>query len=158
MKKGPISYFAGNPAAAKLLMIFLIFGGIIASFQLAVRPLPAIDLRKIVVTVEAPQASPREIEEDVNRRVEEGIIGLEGVARVVSLAEEGVGRIEVELDALADVDETFDDVSDAVDSIENFPPADAELPQVEIKRLNYEVMDHCGFFGSSLGKCPSACR
>ncbi|MDE0345321.1 MAG: efflux RND transporter permease subunit, partial [Boseongicola sp.] len=85
MKKGPISYFAGNPAAASLLMIFLILGGIIASFQLAVRPLPAIDLRKIVVTVESPQASPREMEEDVNRRVEEAIVGLEGVARVVSL-------------------------------------------------------------------------
>ncbi len=140
MKKGPISYFAGNPAAANLLMIFLIVGGIIASFQLAVRPLPAIDLRKIVVTVESPQASPREMEEDVNRRVEESIVGLEGVARVVSHAEEGVGRIEVELDTLADIDATFDDVSNAVDSIENFPPANAELPQIEIKRLNYEVM------------------
>ncbi|MYA90062.1 MAG: efflux RND transporter permease subunit [Boseongicola sp. SB0662_bin_57] len=140
MKRGPISYFAGNPTAANLLMILLVFGGIIASFQLAVRPLPAIDLRKVVVTVESPYASPREMEEDVNRRIEESIVGLEGVARVVSEAKEGVGRIEVELDTLADIDAVFDDVSNAVDSIENFPPANAELPQIEIKRLHYEVL------------------
>ena len=110
----------GNPTAAYLLMIFLILGGIIASFHLPVRPLPAIDLRKVVVTVESPQASPREMEEDVNRRVEEAIVGLEGVARVVSEAKEGLGRIEVELDTFADIDAVFDDVSNAVDSIETF--------------------------------------
>ncbi len=140
MNKGPISYFTGNPTAANLLMIFVIFGGIIVSLNLAVRPLPAIDLRKVVVTVESPQASPREMEEDVNRRVEEAIVGLEGVARVVSEAKEGVGRIEVELDTFADIDTVFDDVSNAVDSIENFPPANAERPRFEIKRLHYEVM------------------
>ena len=140
MKKGPITYFAGNPTAANLLMIFLVVGGIIASLQLAVRPLPAVDLRKIVVKVESPYAAPREMEEDVNRRVEESIVGLEGVARVVSEAKEGVGRIEVELDTFADIDAVFDDVNNAVDSIENFPPVNAELPQIEVKRLNYEVV------------------
>ncbi len=140
MSKGPISYFVGNPVAAKLLMIFLIFGGAIASFQLPVRPLPVIDLRTVVVTVESPDASPGEMEEDVNRRVEETLVGLEGVARVVSEAKDGLARIEVELDTFADSDTVFDEVKNAVDSLENFPPANAELPQVKIKKLNYEVL------------------
>lgn len=140
MSKGPISYFVGNPVAAKLLMVFLIVGGAMASFQLAVRPLPTIDLRTIVVSVESPNASPREMEEDVSRRVEEAVVGLEGVARVVSEAKDGLARIEVELDTFADSDTVFDDVNDAVDSLENFPPANAELPQVKVKRLNYEVL------------------
>ena len=140
MSKGPISYFAGNPVAAKLLMVFLIVGGAMASFQLAVRPLPTIDLRTIVVSVESPNSSPRELEEDVNRRVEEAVVGLEGVARVVSEAKDGLARIEVELDTFADSDTVFDDVKDAVDSLENFPPANTELPQVQVKRLNYEVL------------------
>ena len=121
-------------------MIFLIFGGAIASFQLPVRPLPAIDLRTVVVTVESPDASPGEMEEDVNRRVEETLVGLEGVARVVSEAKDGLARIEVELDTFADSDTVFDEVKNAVDSLENFPPANAELPQVKIKKLNYEVL------------------
>ena len=140
MNNGPISYFVGNPVAAKLLMIFLIVGGAIASFQLAVRPLPEIDLRTIVITVESPDASPREMEEDVNRRVEETLIGLEGVARVVSEARQGLARIEVELDTFADRDSVFDAVKNAVDGLENFPPANAELPQVELESLSYEVL------------------
>ena len=140
MSKGPISYFVGNPVAAKLLMLFLIVGGALASFQLAVRPLPAVDLRKIVFTIESPNASPREMEEDVNRRVEEALVGLDGVARVVSEAKDGLARIEVELDTLADNDLVFEDVKDAVGSLENFPPPNSELPRVRVKRLNYEVL------------------
>ena len=140
MSKGPISYFAGNPVAAKLLMLFLIVGGALASLQIAIRPLPEVDLRTVVISVKSPDATPREMEEDVNRRVEEAVVGLEGVARVVSEAKDGLARIEVELDAFANTDTVFDDVKDAVYSLENFPPANAELPQVGVKRLNYEVL------------------
>ncbi len=140
MNKGPIAYFVGNPVAAKLLMVFLIIGGIVAGIQLAVRPLPEIDQRTVVVSVESPDSSPREVEEDINRRVEESLIGLDGVARVVSEATEGLALIEVELETFADADAILADVKNAVDSIENFPPGNAELPQVEIKRLNFEVL------------------
>ena len=140
MKSGPIEYFVGNPVAAKLLMIFLIFGGVIAGFQLPVRPMPEIDLRAIVVTMVSPDSSPREVEEDINRRIEERLVGLEGVARVVSVATESFARIEVELETFADADAVLADVKNAVDSIENFPPASAELPQVELKKLNYAVL------------------
>ncbi len=140
MKRSPIEYFVGNPVAAKLLMIFLIFGGVIAGFQLPVRPQPEIDLRAIVVTVVSPESSPREIEEDINRRVEERLVGLEGVARVVSVATESFARIEVELETFADADAVLADVKNAVGSIENFPPANTELPQVELKKLSYSVL------------------
>ena len=140
MSRGPISFFVGNPVASRLLMIFLIFGGVVASFQLAVRPLPVIDLRTIVITVESPDASPNEMEEDVSRRVEEGLVGLEGVARVVSESSDGLASIEVEVDTFADVNSVLDEVKNAVDSLENFPPANAELPEVELKKLKYEVL------------------
>ena len=140
MKSGPIEYFVGNPVAAKLLMIFLIFGGVVAGFQLPVRHLPEIDLRTIVVTMVSPDSSPREVEEDINRRIEERLVGLEGVVRVVSVATESFARMEVELETFADADAVLSDVKNAVDSIENFPPASAELPQVELKKLNYAVL------------------
>ena len=140
MKNGPIEYFVGNPVAAKLLMIFLILGGVIAGFQLPVRLMPAADLHTIVVTVVSPGSSPKEIEQDINRRIEERLIGLEGVARVVSKATEGYSRIEVELETIADTDTVLADVKNMVDAIDNFPPASSELPQIEIKTLNYEVL------------------
>ena len=140
MKNGLIEYFVGNPVAARLLMVFLILGGIIAGLNIHVRQIPDLDFRTIVVTLASPGSSPREIEEDINRRIEESVLGLEGVDRVVSVASEGLARVEVEIETFADADAVLADVKNAVDSIENFPPPSARPPRIEHKRLSVEVL------------------
>ena len=140
MRTGLIAYFAGNPVAANLLMLFLIVGGIISGRQLAVQYLPELDLRTVVVTVSAPGASPREVEKDINRRVEESVIGLPGVGRVVGSAAEGLGTVRIEMAPFARSGTVLDDVRNAVDAIENFPPRNAEQPEVELSRASLEVM------------------
>ena len=140
MKSGPIAYFAGNPIAANLLMAFFIVGGLIAGRNLPVQSYPDLDLRAIRVTVESPGSSPREVEEDIVRRVEENVIGLPGVARVLAAAHEGLGEVRVELATFASANAVLDDVQSAVDRIENFPPVTAEQPEIEYDRLDIEVM------------------
>ena len=140
MKSGPIAYFAGNPVAANLLMLFLIVGGVLSGLHLPIQHSPELDLRRVLVTVPAPGSSPREVEEDINRRIEESVVGLSGVERVVATATEGLGRIEIELQTFADADTVLDDVKNAVNRIENFPPAIAEQPEVELMRAALEVM------------------
>ena len=126
MKKGLIAYFVGNPVAGHLLAVLLILGGITAGLNLNVRALPELDLRTISITMVSPGSSPGEIEEDINRRIEESVVDLPGVARIVSTASSGIARVEVELEAFADEDAVLADVKNAVDSIERFPPASAE--------------------------------
>ena len=140
MKNGLIAYFVGNPVAARLLMIFLILGGVIAGLQLRFQNAPDLDLRTVTITLASPGSSPREVEEDISRRIEESVVGLAGVARVVGIASEGFARIEVELESFANADAVLADIKNAVDSIENFPPASAEAPRVEIKKLSTEVL------------------
>ena len=140
MRSGPIAYFAGNPIAANLLMAFFIVGGLIAGRNLPVQSYPDLDLRAIRVTVESPGSSPREVEEDIVRRVEENVIGLPGVARVLAGAHEGLGEVRVELATFANANAVLDDVQSAVDRIENFPPLSAEQPEIEYERLDIEVM------------------
>ena len=140
VRTGLIAYFAGNPVAANLLMLFLIVGGIVSGRQLAVQYLPELDLRTVVVTVSAPGASAREVEEDINRRVEESVTGLPGVGRVVGSAAEGVGKVTIEMATFADSGAVLDDVRNAVDAIENFPPRSAEQPEVELREASLEVM------------------
>ena len=140
MKNGLIAYFVGNPVAAKLLMIFLILGGILAGLNIHVRQIPDLDYRTITITLASPGSSPREIEEDINRRIEESVVGLDGVDRVVSTASEGFARVEVELETFADVDAVLADVENAVDSIEGFPPASAKPPKIGLKKLTVEVL------------------
>ena len=138
--KGLIAYFAGNPVAANLLMLVFVVGGAVAGIQLAVQNFPELDLRSIGVTVRAPGSSAQEVEQDINRRVEESVIGLPGVERVVATATEDLGRIEIELSTFAESNTVLRDVQNAVDSIENFPPLNAERPEVKLQRLDLEVM------------------
>ena len=140
VKPGPIAWFAGNPVAANLLMLFFIVGGIISGTHLAVQHFPPLDLRTVTVTVPFPGASPREVEEDVNRRIEESVIGLAGVERVVGTATQGLGRISIELSTFADPTSVLNDVQTAVAGIENFPPVTADHPEVELQQLALEVM------------------
>ena len=140
VKPGPIAWFAGNPVAANLLMLFFIVGGLVSGAHLAVQHFPPFDPRTVSVTVPFPGASPQEVEQDVNRRIEESVIGLAGVERVVGTAAEGLGRIRIELSTFADATSVLDDVQTAVDGIENFPPVTADHPEVELRQLALEVM------------------
>ena len=139
-KTGLIAYFARNSVAANLLMLLFVAGGVAAASRLVVQNFPELDLRTVAVTVSAPGASSQEVEEDINRRVEQSVIGLPGVERVVATATEGFGRIHVELATFADADAVLDDVQNAVNSIENFPPLNAERPEVKLRRGVIEVM------------------
>ena len=139
-RKGLIGYFAGNPVAANLLMAVFVAGGIASGFGLAVQNYPEIDLRVVTVTVRVPGSSSQEVEQDVNRRVEESVIGLAGVERVVATASEGWGRTGIELATFADANTVLNDVRNAVDAIERFPPPNAEEPEIELARLSIEAM------------------
>ena len=139
-KSGPIAYFAGNPVAANLLMVLLIVGGVLSGLQLVVQYYPDIEARQAAVTVQYPGASPKEVEEDINRRIEESVVGLPGVERVVASASQSIGRVTVEIATFADADAVFNDIQSAVDSIENFPPVRAEQPEVVLFKVAHEVM------------------
>ena len=139
-RKGLIAYFAGNPVAANLLMLVFIVTGATSAYRLAVQNFPEIDLRVVNVTVISPGSSPLEVEQDINRRVEESVIGLAGVERVVATATEGVGRINIEIATFADAESVLNDVRNAVDAIENFPPLNAERPEIRLAQLSIEAM------------------
>ena len=140
VRKGLIAYFAGNPVAAKLLMLFLIVGGVLAAVHLPVQYFPDIDSRTVSVTVRAPGSSAEEIEEDIVRRVEEAVVGLPGVERVVSTAIQGRARVHVEMADFANSERMLFDVQRAVDEIEGFPPLGAERPEVEHFEAFIEVV------------------
>lgn len=138
--KGLIAYFAANPVASNVLMLVLGAGGILSGLQLAVNHYPDLDPRFISVSVIAPGSSAQEVEQDVNRRVEENVIGLPGVDRVVATARGAMGRVDIEVAAFANPDAVLRDVRNAVDRIENFPPPNAERPDVRLGAFEPEVL------------------
>ncbi len=128
--RGLISWFVRNPVAANLLMVVLLVGGALSAVNLQRQVFPTISPGTVVVTVPYPGATPAEVEEGVTRRVEEAVLGIDGVKRVTSTASENVGRIVVETNDFVDVDLVKDDIESAVDRLSEFPPENAEKPVV----------------------------
>lgn len=134
--KGLVAWFARNHVAANILMIFFIVAGIASVMTMNREIFPTIDPRIIQVSVPYPGASPEDIEESITKRVEEGVVGIQGVQRVNSTAREGVGLIQIELEDFVDAQEVLTEIETEVDRLNDFPPENAE--QVTIVRLKPE--------------------
>ena len=128
--RGLIGWFIRNPVAANLFMVVLLVGGALSAVNLQRQVFPTISPGTVVVTVPFPGATPAEVEEGVTRRVEEAVLGIDGVKRVNSTASENVGRVVVETSDFADVQLVKDDIESAVDRLSDFPPENAEKPVV----------------------------
>lgn len=111
-------------------MAVLLLGGFLAARGLPSQVFPEIDPQIITVSIPYLGATPSEVEESITRRVDEALRGIDGIDRVLSTASEGYGRITVELKDFANTDKVKDDVQSAVDRIADFPPMDAEEPEV----------------------------
>jgi multidrug efflux pump subunit AcrB len=123
---GIIAWFIRNHVAANLLMFFFIAGGLIAIFSMRTELFPTVDPRIITVTVPYPGATPHEVEDGITRRVEEALMGIEGVTRITSIARENFGVVTLEVEEFVDINEVLDDVENAVGQLVDFPPLDAE--------------------------------
>ena len=115
-------------------MGLLLIGGFIAGLGLTAQVFPTIDPGVVTVTVPYPGATPSEVEESITRRVEEAVFGIDGVEKVVSKASENSGVITIELKDFVDDAQVRDDVEAAVERLADFPPEEAEEP--EIKRAD----------------------
>ncbi len=127
---GILDWFVSNHVAANVMMIFIIAAGLLSLLFIKVELFQEYDPDLIRVSVPYPGAAPAEVEESICQRVEEAVKGIEGIKRVSSLAREGLGTIVVELEEFADDREVLDDIKVAVDRIEDFPPEDADEPDV----------------------------
>ncbi len=137
---GIIGWFAHNHVAANILMMLLTIGGIISVSNMRTETFPSVDPRLVYVSVSYPGATPYEIADSITSRVEEALIGIDGVKRVYATASEGHGSISVELKDFADGDTVYNDVETAVNSLSDFPPENAERPTIKKIKVTQAVL------------------
>ncbi|MEM7491784.1 MAG: efflux RND transporter permease subunit [Pseudomonadota bacterium] len=123
---GLIGWFIRNPVAANLLMIVLLLGGYLSATSMKSQVFPTIDPGIISVVVPYPGATPAEVEEGITRRVEEAVLGIDGVDKVTSVASENLGQVTIEVADFVDKKAVKDDVETAVEQLAQFPPENAE--------------------------------
>lgn len=130
--QGVIALLVDHPVASNLLMTILLLAGLYAFLNLAVQDLPELDPREITVTVPLPTATADEVAQDITQRIEGVLLSVEGVRRVRSEAVLGKGTVIADIALFADAATVFDDITRAVQSLEDFPPQWAD--EVEIFR------------------------
>ncbi len=137
---GLIGWFVHNHVAANILMLLFVVGGLFAISQMRTETFPSIDPRIISVSVVYPGATPYEVADGITSRVEESLLGTDGVKRISSTATEGYGVVTVELKDFTNADDVYNDVETAVNSLSDFPPEDAERPKIVKARITPNVM------------------
>ena len=121
MNRGIIDWFARNSVAANLLMVLIMAGGLMTVAGLKQEVFPEFSLDMVTVQVPYLGAAPEEVEEAVCVRIEEAILGLDGIEQITSTANEGMGTVMVELELGAEVGRVLDDIKARVDAIDTFP-------------------------------------
>ncbi|MFQ5701105.1 MAG: efflux RND transporter permease subunit [Acidobacteriota bacterium] len=116
-----ITWFAGNPVAANLLMVLIMTAGALSILSIRQEVFPEFSLDQISVEVKYLGATPEEVEESVCVRIEEAIQGLDGIKKITSTASEGVGRVLAELRTGSNARAVLDDIKARVDAIDTFP-------------------------------------
>lgn len=136
---GIIAWFARNSVAANLLMVFILMAGIFSYQNLNKKMFPEFNPNSIQVVVPHLGASPEDVEESVILKVEESLEDIEGIKRITSNANEGVGIITIELLSGYSIAEKLDEVKMEVDSITTFPEQ-AEKPVISKQEFKGQVM------------------
>ena len=137
---GMIDWFARNPVAANLLMVFIIVSGLIGLFNIRGETFPEIELDMVSIQVPYLGAAPEEVEEGVCIRIEEAIQGIDGIEQITSTADEGSGTVLVEVGLGADTRRVLDDIKSNVDAIETFPE-ETEKPIITEMLARFRVVD-----------------
>lgn len=126
---GIIAWFTCNPVAANLLMACIIVCGIMGVFTIRKEFIPEFTTGAIMVEVPFPGAVPAQVESGVCIKVEESLLGINGIKRMFSTAAEGIGVTRVEVDNDVDISDMLEKVRSRVNGISTFPE-EAEKPVI----------------------------
>ncbi len=135
-----ISWFTRNGVAANLLMFAIVFWGLFSlNNRLPLEVFPSFELDTITVRVPIRGASPTEVEESINIKIEEALQDLPEIKSITSTAAEDLGTVRLEINSRANVDDVLNDVKQRIDQISTFPE-DADNPGVYTLVRNREVI------------------
>ncbi|MCJ8167879.1 efflux RND transporter permease subunit [Atopomonas sediminilitoris] len=128
-QRGILAWWASNPVAANLLMIFILLLGVFSYQILKKRTFPDFEVYTLQVTVPFRGGAPEDVEKGVVIKIEEAVQDLKGIKRINSTATDVLGTVLIELHTGTDIDSALNDVKNRIDAITSFPD-EAEKPIV----------------------------
>ena len=119
-----------NPVVPLVLFAALLFAGLLSFNRMDVVNNPDVEFPAVSVDIAQPGAAPTEIENQITQRVEAAVRSISGVKNISSTASEGSSRTFVEFEIGEDVNDSVNEVKNAVDQIRGSLPEGILEPQV----------------------------
>ncbi|MDR3571537.1 MAG: efflux RND transporter permease subunit [Candidatus Pacebacteria bacterium] len=124
------NFFLDRKQFSYVLVTFLVVAGFYALWQMPKENTPSIEIPDGIVTATLPGASAEDMETLVTDKLEDQISGLANIDTITSNSSQGVSEITVQFTANADINQSIQDLRDAVSKAVPNLPADATTPQV----------------------------
>lgn len=129
-------FFFLNIIFAILLSLLFVVGGALGYFAMTKQSNPDIDIAVATVTTTWAGADPQTIEQQVTDEIETEISSVENVSELSSASYTGFSVINVEFSSDANVDQSIQELREAVSQAEPELPEDADQPIVEQVSVN----------------------
>ena len=122
--------FIKRPVFALVVSLLIVVGGLMALRDLPVRELPDIDASVVTVSTTYTGAAAAIIDTEITEVIEGAVARIDGVRRIESTSREGAGQTQITFTTDRDIDSAAADVRDAVGSVANRLPDEADEPRV----------------------------
>lgn len=124
------NFFLDRKQFSYVLIVTLILAGFYALLQIPKENTPSIIIPDGIVVAALPGASAEDMETLVTDKLEDQISGLGNLDTLTSVSSDGLSVITAQFDANADVNQSIQDLRDAVSKAIPDLPSDATTPQV----------------------------
>ncbi|MEA2012191.1 MAG: efflux RND transporter permease subunit [Verrucomicrobiota bacterium] len=125
-----------RPIAMSCLLIALTLLGLNSYRKLGLELMPKLDIPYITIATVYPGASPKEIEPEIAKRIEDAVVTIDGLKHVNSSCMENVCMTILEFQLGVDVDIAATDVREKLSLIREDLPVGAEDPKIQKFDIN----------------------
>ncbi|MFC1458155.1 efflux RND transporter permease subunit [Microvirga arabica] len=120
-----------KPIPSLVLFIVLMILGVFSFQGLPITRFPNIDVPLVTVSVTQAGAAPSELQNQVTKRVEDSVAGVNGVKHITSTISEGISTTTIEFRLEINSDRAVNDVKDAVAKVRSDLPRTIDEPVIQ---------------------------
>ncbi len=119
-----------RPIAIIMTLIAALAFSVLSFYKLPISLLPSIDVPEITISVNYPNGSPEEIENNILKPIRENMLTLEGLKVSESLAQSETGKVSLRFEYGTPMTLAFIEANEKIDRLTSKLPKDLERPLV----------------------------
>lgn len=145
-----IDFFLRRSLLVNILLVSIFLLALAALSKMNRNKFPEVDLGTMIVTTKYPGASPKDVEQNVTRLIEDELKSVSGIDTFKSVSAENVSVVTVNIDINhPNQQEVKDDIRRAVDRVSGLPSEITERPAVRDLKASEMPVLVVGVFGDA---------